>query len=156
VAPIPSDVSLAGLSHAELFPATSYVISQSSNQVPLTSPEVQRARKRNVLMTFVSFPFFIAGAVAFTVLLARQGLLPSGEVCAAVVAPTPLHASMACNAWRHHQLITFVWIASILALGLVATIFFQVRAMKNLVRTSRAASVPPDAGNLLPKPWSPR
>ena len=28
VAPIPSDVSLAGLSHAELFPATSYVISR--------------------------------------------------------------------------------------------------------------------------------
>jgi hypothetical protein len=157
VAAIPSDASLVGLSHAELFPDSNYAMIQTPPlEVPRISPEVQKARKRNVLMTFASFPFFIAGAVAFALLLGHQGLLANGEVCAAVVAPTPVHASLACTVWRHHELITFVWIASFLALGLTATIVFQVRATRNFVRTSKAASVSPDVGQILPKPWSPQ
>jgi hypothetical protein len=141
VAPMPSHASLIGLSTAELLPVPKYSISQSLPvQVPQTSPEVQKARKRNLLMTFVSVPFFIAIAIAFSLLLEHSGYLASGELCAAVLGPAPAHASMTCDAWRHHRLITFVWIGSILALGFIATFTFQVRAAKNFVRTSEAAS----------------
>jgi hypothetical protein len=142
VAPMPNDAIVPLLSHAELFSDPIDSISQSSpTEVPLASPEVQNARKRNLRMTFASLPFFIAIAIAFSLLLGAQGHLASGGLCAAVLEPKPVHASTTCNMWRHHQLITFIWIGSLLALGLVAIIVFQIRATRNLLRTSKAASV---------------
>ena len=142
VAPIPSDASLVGLSQVALTPSPNNGISQSlPDEVAQISPEVQKARKRNLLMTFTSTPFFIAIAVAFVLLLGHQGLIANGEVCAAVMGPASVHPSTACNAWRHHQLIAFVWIGSLLALGFITTIVFQIRAFRNLVRTSKAIAV---------------
>jgi hypothetical protein len=142
VTAIPSDAGLAGLSHVGFLPDSINPIGQSSlNEVPQASPEVQRARKRNLLMTFAGLPFFIGIAIAFSLLLGHPGYLASGEFCAAVLGPAPVHASITCNAWRHHKLITFVWIGSLLALGFIATLTFQIRATKNLVRASKAASM---------------
>jgi hypothetical protein len=136
----PSNPNLVGLSQAAP-QGPNIGISQSlTDDVPQIAPEVQKARKRNLLMTFASTPFFLAIALAYVFLLGRQGLA-NGEVCAAVMGPASVHPSIACNAWRHHQLVIFFWIGSFLALGLIATIIFQVRAFRNLVRTSKAVAV---------------
>jgi hypothetical protein len=141
VAAIPSNAGMVDLSHAGFFPEFTNAATQSSlDEVPQASPEVRKARKRNLLMTFASVPFFIAIAIAFSLLLGHPGQLASGEVCAAVLGPAPVHASATCNAWRHHQLISFVWIGILLALGFIATFVFQIRATRNLVRASKAAS----------------
>jgi hypothetical protein len=143
VAPMPHDALLPLLSHAELFSDPIHSISQSPlTEVPLASPAVQKARKRNLRMTFAGLPFLIAIAIALSLLLGSQGHLASGELCAAVLGPKPVHASTTCNMWRHHQLITFIWIGSLLALGLLAVITFQVRAAGNLLRTSKASANP--------------
>jgi hypothetical protein len=145
VAAIPSDVGLAGVGGgASLWGPINAISQPLPDVVPQVSPEVQKARKRNLYMTFASTPFFIAIALAFVLLLGRQGLLANGEVCAAVMGPASAHPSIACNAWRHHQLVTFVWIGSLLALGLIATIVFQFRAFRHFVRTSKAAAVSTD------------
>jgi len=148
VAAMPSNASLFSASNVQQFPDPGNAISQSSPQVVAqVSPEVQKARKRNLLMTFASLPFMVAFAIVLSLTLGRDGHLASGMVCAAVLGQSPVHPSTACNAWRHHQLITFVWIASFLALAFIATIVFQMRAARNLVRTSNAVSVPTNDGH---------
>ncbi len=140
VAPIPVNVGLLGLTPKESRPPETTIDFTLPKSVPLVSQDVQRARKRNALMTFASFPFFIGIGISYVLLLGHQGVLAHGEVCAAVTGQNPIHPSIVCNAWRHHQLITFVWIGSVLAIGLFTTIVFQVRATKHVVRTSRTAS----------------
>jgi len=142
VAAIPRYASLIGPSPAAWSLDPMPVIGQTPpHEVPQVSPEVQKARKRNLLLTFASFPFLIAFAIASALVLGHPGLLANDEVCAAVLGRAPVHASTACNAWRHHQLITFLWIGIPLAIGLIATIVFQIRATRELVRRSKSASI---------------
>ncbi len=107
--------------------------------VPQASPEVRRARRRIAGLTLASLPLFIVGGVVTSLMLGHVGHVANGEVCSSVLGPPSLHPSAACNTWRHHQLMIFIWPATILVIGVVTFLVLEVRAMQVLQRISRAA-----------------
>jgi hypothetical protein len=106
-------------------------------QVPQVRPEVRRARRRSALTLFAATPLFIALGVITPLMLGQAGHLPNGETCAAVLGPASNHPSLACDAWRHHELMVFLWPASFMAIGVAVVIVLQVRAVRQLQRVQR-------------------
>lgn len=106
--------------------------------IPQVRPEVRRARRRNAVLALATLPLFAAAGVITPLMLGRAGHLPTGETCAAVLGPASTHPSLACDAWRHHELMVFLGPASVLAIGVVTLIVLQIQAVRNLQRVQRS------------------
>jgi len=112
----------------------------AATQIPQVRPEVRQARRRNALLALASLPIFVLAGVITALMLGRVGHIPNGETCAAVLGPPSPHPSLACDAWRHHQLVVFFWPATLIILGFVVIVILQFKAIRNLSRVTRAGS----------------
>ena len=106
--------------------------------IPQPSAEVRRARRRVAIVTLAAIPVWVVAGLLTALMLGHVGHLADGETCASVLGH-PIHPSSACDAWRHHQLLTFLWPASLLAMVIVALFVAQMRALRAQVRLARRA-----------------
>ena len=108
--------------------------SVSTNDPPIFQlrPEIRQARLRLARFTLLSMACYAAIAVLAVLMLGRTGYLPTGETCAALLGPGSTHPSLACDAWRHHQLLLFLAPAGALVALCLWTFYLQFRAFRNL------------------------
>ena len=98
----------------------------SDVSIPEVKPEIRRARQRVAKFTLLAMPCYAAIGLLAALMLGRTGYLSSGETCAALLGPGSSHPSLACDAWRHHQLLLFLPPAGVLFVVALLIISFSV------------------------------
>jgi hypothetical protein len=98
------------------------------------------ARRGFVKLIIAMSVLIVALGIVAGVMLARPGHLPDGVVCTAVVGTASASPSTACNAWRHHQLMLFLWPAVLVGTAIVIVVLLQVRAIRAIARAERPVS----------------
>src|SRR5438477_2592628 len=125
-------------SSAPLVPAApvAEATSEPSDYVaPTATPDVQRARNRVPLLTLaMALPFAAEGALV-ALLLSRPGHL-GHRLCPAVFDDAAKHLPVACQHWRHHQLMTFLWPSAVIVIVIVALFILLLRTYRHLDRAA--------------------
>jgi hypothetical protein len=107
---------------------------------PSASPDVQRARRVNAILTLAQIPAFVALGLLIAT-LNRSGYASPGVPCGAVFG----HArgpTAACDAWRHHRIVLCVWWAVGIAIAVAALSVAQVRTLRTLRRAPKPGITP--------------